>query len=112
MQEPPFFASDKLFTFADYQSPVWTWFADGTPVNFAGCTAALGFRVAPDDPAPLFQASVITLGIGAVSFTIARAELAGVTATVVHGDLLITMSDGTIVEFAHIDLEILAGSTY
>ena len=112
MQEPPFITRDRAYTFADYQSPIYNWFANGIGVDFAGCTATLAFRVSPADPAPLFEAATITLATGAVSYVIARASFVGVTAPIVHGDLLITMSLGQVVEFAHIDLEILQGSTF
>lgn len=117
MQEPPFYARDRIFTVADYQSPVWTWYADGTPVDFTGCTATCAFRVSPTDAAPLFVATTIALGTpssnpGQVSFSVARASLVGVTAPVAHGDLLIAWpGGGRVTEFAHIDLDIVQGNT-
>ena len=117
MQEPPFYSQGTLFTNSDFQSEIYTWFADGVGVDFTGCSAALAFRVVPTDAAPLFTATTITLGTatlnpGQVSYTVARASSAGVTAPVVHGDLLITDSLGKVIQFAHVTLAIVQGSTY
>jgi hypothetical protein len=113
VQEPPFESQETLYTNADFYSEVFTWYADGTPVDFTGCTGQLAFRVSPDDAAPAFEATSVTLtNAGQASYMVAKTALVGVTAPVVHGDLLLTMSDGRVIEFAHIDLTIVQGSTY
>jgi hypothetical protein len=121
VQQPPFVSRDTAFTFTDFQSEIFTWYADGVGVDLTGCSAALSFRVAPDDAEPILVASTITLGTtaggnaGQVSYTIARAQLEALAPPVpalVRGDLLITETDGKVIEFAHIELAIAQGSTY
>jgi hypothetical protein len=124
VQEPPFFAACELFTFADFEVD-WSWLANGVGVDFTGCTAAFAARVTPADERPAFAVSTtpgasgsIALGtaegedLGFVQLTVTAAAIAAVTVPVLHGDLLITFANGTIVQFAHLDLTIRQGSTY
>ena len=105
---------------------LWNWISGGAPVDFTGCTAAFALRVAPSDPAPLLAVSTtpnasgyIALGtvagplaVGLVQLTLLRAGNVLLTCAVCHGDLLITMSDGSVIEFLRVDADVFAGSTY
>lgn len=116
MQEPPFDATVDVFTHVDNPFE-WTWFADGIAVDFTGWTAVFDARVTPDDAAPLFTGTV-TLGTpagqnpGFVGLVIPVEQLAGVTASVAHGDLVLTDTLGRPMQFAHLHLRIHAGSSF
>jgi hypothetical protein len=119
-----------LSTVADFTPEAWWWYADGTPVDMTGCTAALALRVTPTDAAPLFAisttpsaAGVIVLGTlgggnpGLVQIAISRSvwaivAAAGAIPPVAHGELVITLSLGGVYEFLHVDAFIWQGSTY
>jgi hypothetical protein len=123
--DPPFETEIDLSTVADFTPDPWWWFADGVGVDFTGCTAELALRVSPTDLAPLLVISttatssgLIVLGtlagenLGLVLVAINHSALAGVVYPVAHGELLITMSDGSVVEFLRVTARIRQGSTY
>lgn len=106
---------------------VWNWIAGGVPVDFTGCTAVFALRVTPSDASPLLQisttptangqlvlgtASGSPLAAGLVQLTLKKAVNQTLVVPEAHGEVILTMSDSSLVEFLRIDAEILAGSTY
>jgi hypothetical protein len=122
--EPPVRSKIRLYQYADFEEQ-WWWIADGLGVDFTGCTASLALRATPQDTAPLLQVSTtanaagqITLGTngggnaGLVQLVIFRAAINPLSVRVAHGDLLITMANGLVQEFAEILALINPGNTY
>lgn len=86
----------------------WNWIAGGAPVDMTGCTATLNLSITPDDAAPTLSVSttanaagLLTLGTaggsnaGLVALALYHANNATLTAPVLHGDLVITLANGT-----------------
>jgi hypothetical protein len=122
--QPPFYGKIDLFQYADFVQQ-WWWIADGLGVDFTDCTASFALRVSPSDAAPLLAVSTtatssgsILLGTnagntaGLVQLNIDASVITPLVARVAHGDLLITMSNGEVVEFGHLDAIVHAGNTY
>jgi len=122
----------QRITVAQYASNVfqWNWCADGVPVDFTGCTGRLTLRLTPDFSTPALVLSSATptpngssivlgtptnaLGPGLITLTIAPLDAASLTAAggKYVGDLLVTMTDGSVVEIAALDVRVHQGSTY
>lgn len=100
----------------------------GRGIDFTGCTAVLALRIVPDDATPLLritttpnaEGSIVlgtptnALGPGAVEINFTPLATTGLdVATVAHGDLLVTWSDGSgPFEVMTVDAFIEMGSTY
>lgn len=116
---PPDRATIDLYAGTD-DSFEWEWVADGVGVDFSGCTATFSLFSVPGTT-PLLTVSTtagpsggIQLGTfasemagrlarGQVLLTILAAATSAMTTAASHGDLVITMSDGTQQEFLAID---------
>jgi len=55
--ELPYTYNLPLYQYADFISPVFTWYAGGSLVNLSGWSAQLMIRNAPTDPSPLVSIS-------------------------------------------------------
>ncbi len=115
---PPDHSDVEIYAGTDF-SDEWEWFADGAGVDFTGCTATFALKVCPTDAVPLVAVSTtpslsgsIVLGTaangnaGIVMLNLSPAATASLVYPVAHGDLVITMSDGTKQEFLQIDAQI------
>jgi hypothetical protein len=112
---PPDHSDIEIYAGTDFSSE-WEWYADGNGVDFTGCTAAFAMRVCPTDALPLVAVTTtpspsgsIVLGTaanqnaGIVILNLSAAATASLVYPVAHGDLVITMTDGTKQEFLQID---------
>lgn len=94
----------------------WWWLANGSGVDFAGCSGTFSLRVAPDEDAIVTVTDVasaagwLELGTGEsaglVRLHLAAAWTSAFVYPVAHGNIVLTMTDGKPITFKALDAKI------
>jgi hypothetical protein len=113
---PPETDELEIYGGVDFEDE-WWWIANGSGVDFTGCSATFSLRVVPSDETPIVTVTDvrsapgwIELGTGEnaglVRLHLYAAATSAFVYPVAHGNLVLTMSDGSTQLFQSLDARI------